>query len=138
MTAAPLVGVIRVVVTGDDTKPTAEQWEAGELVEDTVAAIALAKRLADEQLRDDRYAFVWIGHNGVYVPGLWKWWIRIPPPGWKDVETERQERDLAAWYARKAADAIAAKEAKTAAATVRKAEMAGYKPKAADATDVIR
>jgi len=114
-------GALRVVVTTDESPPAAAAWEAGEPAADCSSAVRRAGELAGEAVAEDRLAWVWVGHNGPYAPGTWKWFLRIPPPGWPDPETERRERELAAWYAHKAHVEEAARIARKAAAVARAA-----------------
>lgn len=112
----PLVGVIRIVVTPTPELPTSAAWEAGELAEDSASAYARAVSLADECARDGWMHHIWVGHNGVYVPGLWKSYLHIAPPGWVDEITEQREAVVREWRQR-VEEATA--RAKAAAALVR-------------------
>ena len=133
-------GRLRVVVTDYEHPPTADEWAAGECPADCAAAVARARELAGVAIAEDRLAWVWVGHDGPYAPGTWKWFLRIPPPGWPDPETERRERELKAWYAGKAATEEAAKIARKAAAVARAAAREADKSRRAmgDEFDAIR
>lgn len=116
---------LRVVVTDSETPPTATDWAAGEDAADTAAAVARAGQLADGFVAADLYRWVWAGCSGSFVgwptvPGAWRWFLKIGPPGWPDEENERRERETKAWFAHKAAQEEAARIAHKAASDARR------------------
>ncbi len=119
-TPPSILGVIRVVVTADDEPPNAAAWEAGELAEDCAAALARARELASAFVAEDVLAFVWIGHNGPYGPGLWKWYTAIKPPGWPDPVADERARVTREFFAHKEAAEDAARLTRAASALARK------------------
>ena len=124
-TPPPLTQPIRVVVTDTEQPPTAADWAAGEVVADVAAGVARARVLADGFVTADAYRWVWVGCSGPLVgwptvPGVWRAFLKIGPPGWPDEEAERRDRETKAWFAHKAAQAEAAEIARKAASDARR------------------